>query len=112
MKTRNRVSLQSQIFTLFTIVVLIAGVLVAAPQASAKPVEAGSKIGENPPLPEKCGGLSIALIFDVSGSIKAEGLAQSKEAGKAVVEALEDTRTDIGIYSFASTAPADRKSVV
>lgn len=44
MKTRNRVSLQSQIFTLFTIVVLIAGVLVAAPQASAKPVEAGSEI--------------------------------------------------------------------
>lgn len=106
MKTRNRVSLQSQIFTLFTIVVLIAGVLVAAPQASAKPVEAGSEIGENPPLPEKCGGLSMALIFDVSGSIKAEGLAQSKEAGKAVVEALEDTRTDIGIYNFASNAPA------
>ena len=106
MNAHKRVSLQWVLLTLFTALTLIAGSLVAAPQASAAPVEAGSEIGKNPPLPEKCGGLSMALVFDVSGSIKDEGLAQSKEAGKAVVEALEDTRTDIGIYSFASTAPA------
>ncbi len=107
MNAQKRVSIQGLLFTLFTVVALIASALVSAPQASAAPVEAGSEIGKNPALPEKCGGLSMALVFDVSGSIGDEGLAQSKEAGKAVVEALEDTQTDIGIYSFASTAPAE-----
>lgn len=108
MKTHSRVSLQTQLLALFTLLTVIAAALVAAPTAHAqeKPIAPGGQIAPNPELPEKCG-LSMALVFDVSGSIGEQGLIGTKEAGTAVVEALKDTPTQIGIYSFASAAPAD-----
>ncbi|MDK8795955.1 vWA domain-containing protein [Corynebacterium sp. MSK041] len=106
MKSLHRVRPQWLLVTLITILALVASVLVATPRASAAPVDAGHAIAANPPLPERCGGLSMALVFDVSGSIGPQGLAQSKEAGKAVVDALKDTDTQIGIYNFATDSPA------
>ncbi len=108
MKTSHRVSPQWLLVTLVTILALVASVLVATPRAAADPgpVPAEHAIAENPPLPERCGGLSMALVFDVSGSIGQRGLADSKNAAKAVVEALKDTDITIGMYSFARHAPA------
>lgn len=108
MKTSHRVSPQWLLVAMVTILALVASVLVATPRAVADPgpVPAGHPIAENPPLPERCGGLSMALVFDVSGSIGQRGLADSKNAAKAVVEALKDTDITIGMYSFARHAPA------
>ena len=108
MKTLHRVNPQWLLVTLVTILALVASVLVATPRAAADPgpVPAEHAIAENPPLPERCGGLSMALVFDVSGSIGQRGLADSKNAAKAVVEALKDTDITIGMYSFARHAPA------
>lgn len=73
---------------------------------------AGQPIADNPVLPsDQCGGekgnLKIALVFDLSTSIGTKGLEESKTAGKAVVEALNDAPVQIGIYNFGSRAPSD-----
>lgn len=58
----------------------------------------------NPEIAQRCG-LNIALVFDVSGSIGTTGLANSKETGRAVVEALGGTPgTKLGIFSFGTNA--------
>ncbi|MGP5558797.1 DUF5979 domain-containing protein [Corynebacterium flavescens] len=61
---------------------------------------------DNPLMPEKCG-LRIALAFDLSNSIGSDGLIKTKEAGIAVVNGLVGTSTSIGVYNFASNAPAN-----
>lgn len=58
----------------------------------------------NPEIAQRCG-LNIALVFDVSRSIGTTGLANSKESGRAVVEALGGTPgTKLGIFSFGTYA--------
>jgi hypothetical protein len=60
---------------------------------------------DNPPLPEKCG-LRVALLFDLSGSIGSNiGLLRS--AGTDFVDALTGTPSSVGVYTFASFAPAN-----
>nr|VDG64251.1 Uncharacterised protein [Streptococcus thermophilus] len=71
----------------------------------AIPFAPGSDVAANPADPEKCG-QDIALVFDLSTSIGEDGLAKSKEAGKAIVNALDSTPTRIGIYNFGTVAPA------
>ncbi len=103
---------------------LLATFIVAAPQVAAQvvvqpegqaddsrdwdvtiPMAPGEPIVANPALPDKCG-LDIAFVFDLSTSIGEDGLAQTKEAGTAVVKALNSTPTQIGIYNFGTHAPA------
>ena len=74
------------------------------PKIPFAPGEEG--VAENPAAPTKCG-QDIAFVFDLSSSIGADGLQKSKEAGKEIVQALNDTPTRIGIYNFGTTAPAD-----
>ncbi|MEJ5920339.1 SpaA isopeptide-forming pilin-related protein [Corynebacterium sp. H78] len=61
---------------------------------------------ENPPMPEKCG-INIALVFDMSNSLNNNnGVQGSKDAGNAFIDALGYTPANIGIYNFATYAPA------
>ncbi|MFC0582182.1 vWA domain-containing protein [Micrococcoides hystricis] len=59
----------------------------------------------NPNLPQKCG-LNIALVFDLSNSLTDADITSSKNAGVSLVDSLQGTPTSMGIYSFASLAPA------
>lgn len=59
----------------------------------------------NPALPNQCG-LSIALVFDLSNSLTVSDVTNSKKAGVAFIDALEGTPSSVGIYSFATFAPA------
>ena len=67
----------------------------------------------NPEVPKKCG-LKIAIVADLSRSLKYAdldpnknngdiGFKQSREAATAMVEALAGTSTRVGIYNFART---------
>src|ERR1700728_1344895 len=60
---------------------------------------------DNPPLPEKCG-LRVALLFDLSGSI-GRNIGQLRSAGTDFVNALTGTPSSVGVYTFASFAPAN-----
>ncbi len=60
---------------------------------------------DNPPLPEKCG-LRVALLFDLSGSIGSH-IGQLRSAGTDFVNALTGTPSSVGVYTFASFAPAN-----
>ncbi|MCT1683978.1 VWA domain-containing protein [Corynebacterium appendicis] len=73
------------------------------PKIPFAPGEEG--VAENPAAPTKCG-QDIAFVFDLSSSIGADGLENSKKAGNEIVNALNDTPTRIGIYNFGTTAPA------
>lgn len=67
----------------------------------------------NPEVPKKCG-LKIAIVADLSRSLKYAdldpnknngeiGFAQSRKAATAMVDALAGTSTRVGIYNFART---------
>jgi hypothetical protein len=60
---------------------------------------------DNPPLPQKCG-LKVALLFDLSGSIGGN-IGQLRSAGTDFVNALTGTPSSVGVYTFASFAPAN-----
>ncbi len=60
---------------------------------------------DNPPFPEKCG-LKVALLFDLSGSIGAN-ITELRSAGTQFVDALTGTPSGVGVYTFASNAPAN-----
>ena len=60
---------------------------------------------DNPPLPAKCG-LRVALLFDLSGSI-GDHIGQLRSAGTSFVNALTGTPSSVGVYTFASFAPAN-----
>ncbi|MGV3113115.1 SpaA isopeptide-forming pilin-related protein [Corynebacterium freneyi] len=88
-----------------------AGIPGAAPARRARSLAAATspawispKPAPNPPMPEKCG-LNIALVFDVSNSINADGLEQSKRSAKAVIDGLAGTPSTIGLFNFATNAP-------
>ena len=59
---------------------------------------------DNPVFPSRCG-IDVALIIDLSGSLGSQ-LQQVKDAAKAMVNALEGTNSTIGVYTFATNAPA------
>ncbi|TXK06297.1 VWA domain-containing protein [Microbacterium mitrae] len=50
-------------------------------------------------------GVDVAILFDLSGSLSGQ-LADIKDAGDAMVTALEGTNSTIGVYTFANSAPA------
>ncbi|WP_019175970.1 SpaA isopeptide-forming pilin-related protein [Brevibacterium ravenspurgense] len=64
----------------------------------------------NPQIPMSCG-LRIAVVADLSTSLRyadnANGFDESKKATKAFIDALAGTPAELGIYNFASTAPAN-----
>ncbi len=57
----------------------------------------------NPPLPDSCG-LDIAIVLDLSGSLSANDVAESKKAAKEFVDALEGTPSAVGVYTFSDQA--------
>jgi uncharacterized repeat protein (TIGR01451 family) len=59
----------------------------------------------NPSLPARCG-INLALDFDLSNSITRTEFAQMRQASVGLVTALQGTPSQIGVYSFASFAPA------
>lgn len=63
-------------------------------------------VADNPDLPERCG-LNVALVFDLSNSVGERGLQGTKDAGKAFINSLYGTPTNIGIYSFGTYAPVN-----
>jgi uncharacterized repeat protein (TIGR01451 family) len=85
-----------------TLGLLGAMVVGAAQQAQAAPTVTPAA---NPSFPAKCG-LSIALVFDLSASISATQLTQMKQAGDTLVSSLADTPSSVGVFTFASYAPA------
>lgn len=60
---------------------------------------------QNPPLQQRCG-QNIAIVFDVSGSLRNEGINAVKDAGHAVIDALAGTPANVGFFNFASVSPA------
>lgn len=63
-------------------------------------------VADNPALPERCG-LNVALVFDLSNSVGERGLQGTKNAGKAFINSLYGTPTNIGIYNFGTYAPVN-----
>ncbi len=59
----------------------------------------------NPPLLSACG-FNIALLFDMSGSIDDTEFGQMKDAAKDFATTLGGTPSAIGLYPFATAAPA------
>src|SRR5690625_3875831 len=61
----------------------------------------------NPTLPLTCeGGLNVALVLDLSGSVAQAGATQDlKNAAIGFTQALEGTGSSIALYTFATTAP-------
>lgn len=64
----------------------------------------------NPSVPMTCG-LRIAVVADLSTSLNyadnANGFDESKKATNAFIDALAGTSAELGLYNFASTAPAN-----
>lgn len=64
----------------------------------------------NPKIPMSCG-LRIAVVADLSTSLdyadNANGFEESKKATNAFIDVLAGTPAELGIYNFASTAPAN-----
>ena len=67
----------------------------------------------DPPAPAVCG-LRVALLFDLSSSITTpvNHLAAYKAAGVGFVNALRGTPASVGVYTFATSAPAANTSGV
>lgn len=63
----------------------------------------------NPPFPGKCG-LNLALDFDLSNSITTPQFNEMRQASVNVVTALQGTPSQVGVYSFATFAPATNGS--
>jgi uncharacterized repeat protein (TIGR01451 family) len=63
----------------------------------------------NPSLPASCG-ISLALDFDLSNSITAPEFTQMRQASINVVTALQGTPSQVGVYTYASFAPATNGS--
>src|SRR5690625_2550051 len=61
----------------------------------------------NPTLPLTCeGGLNVALVLDLSGSVAQAGATQDlKNAAIGFTQALEGNGSSIALYTFATTAP-------
>ncbi|MBG9290912.1 SpaA isopeptide-forming pilin-related protein [Corynebacterium diphtheriae] len=63
----------------------------------------------NPPMPQRCG-LRIAVVADLSTSLKyadSNGFDESKKAANALIDSLDGTPAELGIYNFTGVAPKD-----
>lgn len=60
---------------------------------------------DNPPPPEQCG-IDVALVTDLSGSVAPE-IAGLRSAATTFVDALTGTPSTVGVYTFATAAPAN-----
>ncbi|WP_308796799.1 prealbumin-like fold domain-containing protein [Agromyces silvae] len=62
---------------------------------------------KNPELPQQCtAGVRVALLFDLSGSVKNAGAAGTLgQAGKGFVDALAGTSSSVALYSFGDLSP-------
>ncbi|MDR5700319.1 prealbumin-like fold domain-containing protein [Agromyces aerolatus] len=67
---------------------------------------------KNPELPQQCtAGVRVALLFDLSGSVKNAGAAETLgDAGKGFVDALAGTSSSVALFSFGNTSPRDTTS--
>ena len=63
----------------------------------------------NPSLPPSCG-INLALDFDLSNSITAPQFTQMRQASINLVTSLQGTPSQIGVYTFATFAPATNGS--
>ena len=59
----------------------------------------------NPSLPASCG-ISLALDFDLSNSITSSEFTQMRQASINLVTSLQGTPSQVGVYSYATFAPA------
>ncbi|MCB0921292.1 MAG: VWA domain-containing protein [Actinobacteria bacterium] len=59
----------------------------------------------NPAFPPKCG-IKVALVLDVSGSV-GSSLNNLKTAAKTFVNSLVGTPSQVGLFTFATNAPAN-----
>ena len=59
----------------------------------------------NPAFPAKCG-INVALVLDLSGSV-APALASLKTAAKTFTNSLVGTPSQLSLFTFSSTAPAN-----
>ncbi|MDR6904696.1 putative repeat protein (TIGR01451 family) [Agromyces sp. 3263] len=62
----------------------------------------------NVAAPQQCG-LDVALVMDLSGSVNSS-IAQAREAGTTLVDALVGTPSNVGLFTFASSAPANNSN--
>ncbi|MBM9432889.1 hypothetical protein [Flaviflexus equikiangi] len=67
-----------------------------------------ANVRANNPLPDQCG-IDIALVMDLSNSVTDDAalLAQYKQSANGFVTALTGTPSRIGLYTFATNAPAN-----
>ena len=63
----------------------------------------------NPALPASCG-INLALDFDLSNSISSPEFTQMRQATINLVTSLQGTPSQVGVYTFASFAPATNGS--
>jgi uncharacterized repeat protein (TIGR01451 family) len=63
----------------------------------------------NPTLPASCG-ISLALDFDLSNSITSSEFTQMRQASMNLVTSLQGTPSQVGVYTFATFAPATNGS--
>ncbi len=59
----------------------------------------------NPSFPPKCG-IKFGMLLDLSSSVGSSGLSSMKTAAKGFVDALAGTPSQIGLFTFATSAPA------
>ncbi|GAA3617811.1 hypothetical protein GCM10022236_20050 [Microlunatus ginsengisoli] len=60
---------------------------------------------DNPEFPAKCG-INVALVLDLSGSVGSD-LGNLKTAARTFVNSLQGTPSAVGVFTFASAAPAN-----
>jgi|GEM_PF-801515 len=60
----------------------------------------------NPAVQQRCG-LNYAVLMDLSGSINATELAQSKSAVDTFIDALVGTPSSVALFNFDGTSPAN-----
>jgi uncharacterized repeat protein (TIGR01451 family) len=82
------------------------GTLAGSPPASAAITVTPAP---NPPLPASCG-INLALDFDLSNSITAPQFTQMRQASINLVTSLQGTPSQVGVYTFATFAPATNGS--
>jgi uncharacterized repeat protein (TIGR01451 family) len=63
----------------------------------------------NPSLPASCG-ISLALDFDLSNSITSSEFTQMRQASMNLVTSLQGTPSQVGVYTYATFAPATNGS--
>jgi uncharacterized repeat protein (TIGR01451 family) len=99
-----RTRLREAMALLASVVLVACGLvaLVGSPPASAAITVPPAP---NPALPASCG-INLALDFDLSNSITSPQFVQMRQASINLVTALQGTPSQVGVYTFATFAPA------